>query len=156
MDGSLSFRVYFPLLAKYNWAVRLVYRFKFLLRRYRTKEIIHSPDKFLCNEYLKRQYCLIKINKVSFLNVNLIVNEKTSQYQRHILICILRASVYWSLSHSYSSGFRVCSWPGYSWNSPGKKTGVDPSLGDLPDLGIKPRSPALWADSLPSEPPGEL
>ena len=27
-----------------------------------------------------------------------------------------------------------------------------PSLGDLPHPGIKPRSPALQADSLPSEP----
>ena len=30
------------------------------------------------------------------------------------------------------------------------------SLGDLPDPDIKPRSPALQADSLPSEPPGKL
>ena len=30
-----------------------------------------------------------------------------------------------------------------------------PSLGDLPDLGIEPRSPALQADSLPSEPSGK-
>ena len=30
-----------------------------------------------------------------------------------------------------------------------------PSPGDLPDSGIKPRSSALWADSLPSEPPGK-
>ena len=30
-----------------------------------------------------------------------------------------------------------------------------PSPGDLPDLGIKPRSPALEADSLLSEPPGK-
>ena len=29
-----------------------------------------------------------------------------------------------------------------------------PSLGDLPDPGIEPRSPALQADALPSEPPG--
>ena len=29
-----------------------------------------------------------------------------------------------------------------------------PSPGDLPDSGIKPRSPALQADALPSEPPG--
>ena len=28
-----------------------------------------------------------------------------------------------------------------------------PSLGDLPDPGIEPRSPALQVDSLPSEPP---
>ena len=45
------------------------------------------------------------------------------------------------------------------WNSPGKNTGVGswlfPSPGDLPDPGIKPRSPALQADSLLSEPPGK-
>ena len=29
-----------------------------------------------------------------------------------------------------------------------------PSPGDLPDPGIEPGSPALQADSLPSEPPG--
>ena len=31
-----------------------------------------------------------------------------------------------------------------------------PSPGDLPDPGIKPGSPALEADSLPSEPPGNI
>ena len=31
-----------------------------------------------------------------------------------------------------------------------------PSPGDLPDPGIEPRSPALWADTLPSEPPGNV
>ena len=31
-----------------------------------------------------------------------------------------------------------------------------PSPGDLPNLGIEPRSPTLQADSLPSEPPGNL
>ena len=30
-----------------------------------------------------------------------------------------------------------------------------PSLGDLPSPGIEPRSPALQADSLSSEPPGK-
>ena len=30
-----------------------------------------------------------------------------------------------------------------------------PPPGDLPDPGIQPRSPALQADSLPSEPPGK-
>ena len=28
-----------------------------------------------------------------------------------------------------------------------------PSPGDLPDPGIEPRSPTLWADALTSEPP---
>ena len=31
-----------------------------------------------------------------------------------------------------------------------------PSLGDHPDLGTEPRSPAMQADSLLSEPPGKL
>ena len=31
-----------------------------------------------------------------------------------------------------------------------------PSLGDLPDSGIEPGSPALQADALPSKPPGKL
>ena len=30
-----------------------------------------------------------------------------------------------------------------------------PSPGDLPDPGIEPRSPALQADTLPTEPPGK-
>ena len=44
------------------------------------------------------------------------------------------------------------------WDSPGKNTGVGcHSLlqGNLPDPGIEPRSPALQADSLPSELPGK-
>ena len=44
------------------------------------------------------------------------------------------------------------------WSSPGKNTGVGSHSflqGDLPDPGIELRSPALWAHSLPSEPPGE-
>ena len=31
-----------------------------------------------------------------------------------------------------------------------------PSPGDLPNPGIEPRSPALQADALPSEPPGKV
>ena len=45
------------------------------------------------------------------------------------------------------------------WNSPGQNTGVGslfPSPGDLPNSGIKLRSPALQEDSLPAKPPGKL
>ena len=53
-----------------------------------------------------------------------------------------------------------CSPPGspVHGDSPGKNTGSGlPCLspGDLPNPGIKPRSPALQVDSLPSEPPGK-
>ena len=48
------------------------------------------------------------------------------------------------------------------WDFPGKNTGVgchfllqEHSPGDLPDPGIKARSPVFQADSLPSEPPGK-
>ena len=49
------------------------------------------------------------------------------------------------------------------WNSPGQDTGVGStpgdlqwdSPGDLPNPGIKPRSPTLQEDSLPAEPPGK-
>ena len=43
------------------------------------------------------------------------------------------------------------------WNSPGQNTGVGSftSPGDLPNPGIKPRSPTLQADSLPAEPQGK-
>ena len=46
----------------------------------------------------------------------------------------------------------------HPWNSPGENTGVGSLscfLGDLPNPGIKPRSPALLADSLPPEPQGK-
>ena len=50
-----------------------------------------------------------------------------------------------------------CSLPGSSalGDSPGKNTGVGcPPPGDLPNPGIKPRSPTLRADSLPAKLPG--
>ena len=51
-----------------------------------------------------------------------------------------------------------CSQPGASCpcDSPGKDAGVGcHTLGDLPDPGIKPESPTLQADSLPSDLPGK-
>ena len=41
---------------------------------------------------------------------------------------------------------RPAYWSGLPFRSPG----------DLPDPGVEPQSPALQADSLPSEPPGKL
>ena len=55
----------------------------------------------------------------------------------------------WTVAHhtSLSMGFfKQEYWSGLPFPSPG----------DLPNGGIEPRSPALQADSLPSEPPGDL
>ena len=54
----------------------------------------------------------------------------------------------WTVTHQapLSMGFsRQEYWSGVSFPSPG----------DLPDPGIEPRSPALQADALTSEPPGK-
>ena len=53
-----------------------------------------------------------------------------------------------------------CSLPGSSVyeDSPGKNTGVGCHAllqGNLPNSGIEPRSPALWANSLRTDPPGK-
>ena len=55
----------------------------------------------------------------------------------------------WTVAHQAppSMGFsRQEYWSGLPFSSPG----------DLPDPGIKPRSPALEADALTTEPPGKL
>ena len=51
----------------------------------------------------------------------------------------------------------ICSLPGSSVHGILQARILEwvPSLGDLPDSGIKPGSPALQADSLPTEPPGK-
>ena len=63
-------------------------------------------------------------------------------------------------SESCSVGFNFL-WPCglYSpWNSPGQNTGVGklfPSLGNLPNPGVKPRYPTLQTDSLQAEAQGK-
>ena len=74
----------------------------------------------------------------------------------HVLHCtVLSHSVLsdsvtpWTLAHQapLSKGFsRQEYWSGLPFPFPG----------DLPNLGIEPKSPALQVDALPSEPPGEV
>ena len=64
------------------------------------------------------------------------------------LSCIQLFVTLWTAAHQAlpSMGFsRLEYWSGLPFLSPG----------DLPDPGIKPRSPALQADALTSEPPGK-
>ena len=52
-----------------------------------------------------------------------------------------------------------CSWPGSPVHGVLQARMLEwvaiPFSGDLPNPGVEPRSPALQADSLPSEPPGK-
>ena len=64
------------------------------------------------------------------------------------LSCVQLFATPWTVAHQapLSMGFsRQEYWSGLSFPSPG----------DLPDTGIEPRSPALEADTLTSEPPGK-
>ena len=72
---------------------------------------------------------------------------------RYMCICCSAAKSCLALCNPRDCSPLLC-----PWNSPGKNAGVWlPCLprGDLPDPGMEPRSPALQADSLPSEPPGK-
>ena len=72
------------------------------------------------------------------------------------LPCVLWA---WSLSsvRLFATPWTVARYASLHGDSPGKNTGVVAmfSSRDLPNPGIKPRLPALQADSLPNEPSGE-
>ena len=65
-----------------------------------------------------------------------------------LLSCVRLFATPWPVVYQapLSMGFsRQEYWSGFPFSSPG----------DLPDPGIKPGSPALQADALPSEPPGK-
>ena len=76
----------------------------------------------------------------------------------HVLNVLFSSSVVaqlcWTLQpHGLQPARHLC-----SRDSPGKNPGVSkpfPSPGDLPSTGTEPRSPALQADSLPTEPQGK-
>ena len=65
-----------------------------------------------------------------------------------LLSCVRLYATHWTVARQVPLSMRFSRqeyWSGLPCTSPG----------DLPDLGIEPRSPALQADSLPSEPPGK-
>ena len=62
--------------------------------------------------------------------------------KRKSLSCVWLFATPWTIQSEFS---RPEYWSGYRF----------PSLGDLPNPGIEPRSPTLQADSLPAEPQGK-
>ena len=110
---------------------------------------------------MKTMFKSIKQNTISFL-----LCRKTTYVQMNMVMIVTQTSNYQMLTTCHKSEVKVAQlylfvtpWTIYSpWNSPAQNTGVGkpfPSPGDLPNAGIKPRSPTLQADSLPSEPPGK-
>ena len=73
----------------------------------------------------------------------------TAKVEEKLLSHVQLIATPWTVAHqaSLSVGLsRQEYWSRFPFSSPG----------DLADPGIEPRSPALQADSLPSEPPGKL
>ena len=71
-----------------------------------------------------------------------------SKFHIYVLSCVWLFVTPWTIAYQAppSIGFsRQGYWSGLPFPSPG----------DLPDPGIEPRSPALWADTLTSEPQGK-
>ena len=74
--------------------------------------------------------------------------KECSKMKVKSLSCVQLFVTPWTITYQtpLSMGFSKQEyWSGFPFLSPG----------DLPDPGIKPRSPALQADALPSEPPGK-
>ena len=67
----------------------------------------------------------------------------TGKWKWKLLSCVGLFATSWTTQSTESS--RPECWSGCPF----------PSAGDLPNLGIEPRSPTLQADSLPAEPPGK-
>ena len=90
-----------------------------------------------------------------FLHPNSILKTKTKQNKKPLKLFTLKLNTSnKSESCSFMSNYL---WPHglhSPWNSPGQNTGGGSFslLWDLPNLGIRPRSPTLQADSLPAEP----
>ena len=66
-----------------------------------------------------------------------------------VLSCVWLFVTLWTIAHQ-----ALCPWP-FSRQEYWSRSPCPPP-GDLPNPGIKPRSPALQADSLPSEPSGKF
>ena len=79
--------------------------------------------------------------------INLIVKSKRKVKMKS-LCCVRLFATPWNVAHQASQPMGFSSqeyWSGLPFPSPG----------DPPHPGIKPRSPALQVDALPSEPPGK-
>src|SRR5574339_618164 len=94
---------------------------------------------------------LLSSGTCSLLLLRDIIHSHSLKCVRNNSVCLIsRVGLFatsWTVAHQapLSMGFsRQEYWSGLPF----------PSLGDLPDPGIEPRSPALQVDALPSEPPG--
>ena len=108
--------------------------------------------------YLHKSTCIWMLVAALFIITKTEINHQSSvgeqvhklQYIQIVksLICVRLFATPWTGAHQAppSMGFsRQEYWSGLPFPSPG----------DLPDPGIEPRSPALQADALTSEPPGK-
>ena len=99
---------------------------------------------------------MILLYRLEYKNLPRILDTK-SKYKNELTVSILKVKVFATQSCPTLCDPRDYSLPGSSVHGILQTRILDqlpfPSPGDLPNPGIKPRSPALQQDSLPSEPP---
>ena len=89
----------------------------------------------------------LPFSRPNFFKVNALKSRKESPKVK-LLSRVRLFATPWTVAHQAPQSmefFRQEYWSGLPFPSPG----------DLPNPGIKPGSPALQADALPSEPPGK-
>ena len=107
----------------------------------KTVAYIHTICKHCCETCVYVRVCVKILNKSS-VNFVLLRHSEVKSFSRVRLF-----ATPWTVAHQapLSMGFsRQEYWSGLPFPSPGH----------LPDPGIKPRSPSLWADALTSQPQG--
>ena len=151
---------YKTFIARFEVANLLTY--SWYIQKWENSTIIKIFSKFTCTlfpsitSYLKKRY--LGISKIYFKGIFLLLTfiyylgfpGGTSGKERKWIRSVMSDSwrTPWTVAYQapLSMGFsRQKYWSGLPFPSPG----------DLPNPGIKPGSPALQADALPSEPPGK-
>ena len=93
-------------------------------------------------------------NKAVFSNLNEAECLELEQIQLCVCVCVLVAQSCPTLATLWTVARQAPPSTEFSRQEYWSRLPF-PSAGDLPDPGIEPRSPALLADSLPAESPGE-
>ena len=119
---------------------------------------IYSNPLSIFNSFFFSFYCCFKCSYILWIKVfNQIYDLQINILFYSLGYLLILSSVSESESHSVMSNSLLPHGLYSPWSSPGQNTAVNvfPSSGDLPNLGIKPRSSTLQADSLPAEPQGK-
>ena len=129
----------------FKWSFCQIFSWKLLKKSTGNNNLI---DKLKSQaETLKKCNWLLKSNR-NYQELDEIKKEALLWIKVKSLSCVWLFATPWTVAYQVP--------PSMGFSRQECRSGLPfPSLGDLPNPGIEPRSPALHADALPSEPPGK-